>query len=262
MNNLPPDEKDCFCLCYDPLIEKHKVVFCGPNGILRSNRHESSPFLQQKIKIITVGDGLGEDPDPWRYIVLPDAFHLSGSDVDSFYLFGPRFFTSRNCKPCDYLHSMVKPHGTDEYYILRLDATREAYVKIKLPDEVSTLKLQCVLNETEGLLCLSHYTTMTHELRVWTLKEYHCDEWGEIRFSFSTEDTIRKSNVSSIRPLTILTVPKMKLIFAADYYDEREIFYVPMCSYYSYDIELKQLELIHGPSYFPLHWHANTFANC
>ncbi|KAI3908228.1 hypothetical protein MKW98_029529, partial [Papaver atlanticum] len=165
----------------------------------------------------------------------------------------------------------IRNNAVTEWYILRLDAGRELYDKIKLPDEVSTLNLKCVVNEMEGLLCLSHYTVETHELRMWTLKnkDYDCDEnkWVEISFNINinTEDTI--GNYASVQPLEILTSAKMKLVvvhYSDIRYDTFRANSIHMCTYYYYDIEIEQLELIHGPtsSHVPSHWHVNSFADC
>ncbi|KAI3925597.1 hypothetical protein MKW98_001451, partial [Papaver atlanticum] len=230
-------------LCYDPTRDQYKVVFCGSYTL-----HGAKLY---RIKILTLhqhrlGGTSCAPKRSWREIIVPEHFTLT---VDwCFCVNGSLYWIIQN--------SSVKP------YILGLDTCREFFYKIELPNMVSrSVHYRKHLNEMGGLLCES-LRFGSHELKIWTLKKKDHedgdrDEWLPQRFKVNIQQCMGDDVfIRGIKfwPLAILTVPKVKFIIV------REDGY--SYTYFSYDLELKELEFIHGPTYWHVHWHVNSIANC
>ncbi|KAI3851209.1 hypothetical protein MKX03_012267, partial [Papaver bracteatum] len=252
-------ERHCeFRLCYDPKVRKYKVVFCGP--------YKSDSPLLQKIKFLTVREGLGDkggvDNASWRDIVVPSTFQLS---YDSLY------YSSSFCLN-DSLYWIVGP-DVFEPDVVCLDISKEFLYRIKVPKDGSMFKQNFYLTEMEGVLCLSYNRNIT-TLKIWTLKKknhgYNDDDqnWVErfnIDFKQSMENIHNIANLDQVcdrlLPFALLTDPKHKIILARANTKEED---VEEYTYYSYEIEVKHLEIIHGPRTTmetALHWHIHSIGH-
>lgn len=239
-----------FRLCYDSIKEKHKV-FCG--------FFEVNYSLILKIKILTLGHGLRDkscvDDYLWRDIVVPEHFALDYQSVERvcclnssrcYCVFGSLYWITGS--------GLVKQH------ILCFDTTREIFYKMELPGEVSIpLYNPKHLTEMGGLLCLSHFCKF--ELKIWTLKKKDNedgDDWLEtlkINMEESMGNVSICDQINYFWPLGILTVPKLKFIIVGiDIYSRY--------TYFSYDMQSKQLVIMYGPAEGSVHWHVNSIAYC
>ncbi|KAI3925615.1 hypothetical protein MKW98_001469, partial [Papaver atlanticum] len=264
-----------FLLCYDPIAEKHKVLFCGPYK-------RDAPEVR-KFKILTVGDGLGDKVGcnnvPWRDIVVPSTFEV------------PRI--SRYIESCPFsclnnsLYWIANPYSAKPY-VAGLDINREFFYQINLPQEGTILERNAYLNDIGGALCLSHFNHLTNELNIWTLTKknhgYDKDdhEWlkmfnidlNRIMENLNTSVNMHEFQNNINGPFSVLEDPKHKIIFGQKHtkvtinQDRRpyngfqpnqwEIMY----RYYSYDMELKKLEIIYGPTEMHAHLHVHSIGHC
>ncbi|XP_026458563.1 putative F-box protein At1g47790 [Papaver somniferum] len=178
-----------FRLCYDPKLDKYKVVVCGVFKKL------------WEIKILTLGHGLREersdDDYTWKDIVVPVMERLV---LDS----TGRYFCLNGS-----LYWIIETDSAKPY-IIGLDIVREFFFKIKLPEEISASTLESSnLNEMDGLLCLSHYFIHTRELKIWTLKKEDHEDGSEWLESYKVD----MKNSMKIGPVTYkLELPSHSLI--------------------------------------------------
>ncbi|KAI3851208.1 hypothetical protein MKX03_012266, partial [Papaver bracteatum] len=246
----PGKEGSChFGFCYDPIVAKHKVVFCGP--------FKTPPA--RKVKFLIVGEELGGNNVPWRDIVVPSTFELPNDEYVG------------NCASfClnDSLYWIVLPDSSKPY-LLGLNISREFFYRIKLP----VPHISVGLFEMGGVLCSSYYECQTNGLKIWSLKKrthgYDEDDHGWVlKYNIDLNGSMETLHASALHQIThyglhlfaVLTDPTLKFIFANVNVNKKGNIY--RWSYYSYDMELKQLETIHGLMKTQIRWHVHSIGYC